>query len=128
MSAGSLNTGGRRVNCLVRRATRPSKEQTETVVIARNAADKKVTIAYRATTQPTTHTRVAVTTGAFGNSSLRDEVWDAVRVRLGVLKLAGTAAPPAQSPAAPGTNSDANPVAQAPAPATQPTETSSAAE
>jgi len=68
--------------------TRPSKEQTETVVIARNTSDSKITIAFRATTKEATKTRIAVTTGVMGNSSLRDQVWDAVRIRLGVMNLA----------------------------------------
>jgi hypothetical protein len=90
--------------------TRPSKEQTETVVIARNAADAKVTVAFRATTTDANSTRVAVTTGVMGRSDLRDQVWDAVRIRLGVLNLASTSAN------APTTQ----PVAVAPAPSTQP--------
>ena len=68
--------------------TRPSREQTETVVIARNTKDAKISIAYRGTKTNPAGTRVAVTTGALGNSELRDQVWDAVRIRLGVLNLA----------------------------------------
>ena len=68
--------------------TRPSKEQTETVVIARSTSDAKITIAFRATTTEATKTRVAVTTGVMGNSTLRDQVWDAVRIRLGVMNIA----------------------------------------
>ena len=67
--------------------TRPSKEQTETVVIARTAKDAKVSIAYRGTDPAASSTRVVVTTGVMGNSELRDQVWDAVRIRLGVLNL-----------------------------------------
>ena len=68
--------------------TRPSREQTETVVIARNTADAKISVAYRGTKQTDGSTRVVVTTGVMGNSELRDQVWDAVRIRLGVLNLA----------------------------------------
>jgi hypothetical protein len=84
--------------------TRPSKEQTETVVIARNAADAKVTVAFRATAADASDTRIAVTTGVMGRSDLRDQVWDAVRIRLGVLNLAAN-----------------NAAANNPSPATQPT-------
>jgi len=68
--------------------TRPSREQTETVVIARNTKDAKISVAYRGTKQMDGSTRIAVTTGVMGNSELRDQVWDAVRIRLGVLNLA----------------------------------------
>ncbi|MEA2733808.1 MAG: hypothetical protein QOE14_259 [Humisphaera sp.] len=72
--------------------TRPSREQVETIVIARTAADSKVSVAYRATQKDsTTSTRVIVTTGMMGNSALRDQVWDAVRIRLGVLSVAANA-------------------------------------
>lgn len=73
--------------------TRPSKEQTETVVIARNTKDAKISIAYRGTKTGPAGTRVAVTTGVMGNSELRDQVWDAVRIRLGVLNLANAPQP-----------------------------------
>jgi hypothetical protein len=92
--------------------TRPSKEQTETVVIARNTSDAKVTIAFRATGRDAGKTRVAVTTGPMGNSDLRDQVWDAVRIQLGV--ITATAAQ-ANEPAT------AVQVTANPAPATQPT-------
>ena len=85
--------------------TRPSKEQTETVVIARNTSDAKITIAFRATTKEQAKTRVAVTTGVMGNSALRDQVWDAVRIRLGVLNLA--AQQQANTPAAANANAAA---------------------
>ncbi len=68
--------------------TRPSREQTETVVIARNTKDAKISIAYRGTKANDGSTRVVVTTGMMGNSELRDQVWDAVRIRLGVLNMA----------------------------------------
>lgn len=68
--------------------TRPSREQTETVVIARNTNDAKISVAYRGTKNNDGSTRVVVTTGVMGNSELRDQVWDAVRIRLGVLNLA----------------------------------------
>jgi len=68
--------------------TRPSREQTETVVVARNQKDAKIAVAFRGTKNADGSTRVAVTTGVMGNSELRDQVWDAVRIRLGVLNLA----------------------------------------
>jgi hypothetical protein len=68
--------------------TRPTKEQTETVVIARNTKDAKISVAFRGTKANDGSTRIAVTTGMMGNSELRDQVWDAVRIRLGVLNLA----------------------------------------
>ena len=68
--------------------TRPSREQTETVVIARNTKDAKISVAYRGTKLADGSTRIAVTTGMMGNSELRDQVWDAVRIRLGVLNMA----------------------------------------
>ena len=86
--------------------TRPTREQTETVVVARNTADAKVNIAFRATTPAGTSTRIAVTNGPLGNSQMRDQVWDAVRIQLGMLNLANA-------------NATAEPVAGAPA--TQPT-------
>jgi hypothetical protein len=80
------------------------KSKTETIVTARSARDVKVTVAYRPMGDGST--RVIVSTGAFGDSALRDQVWDAVRVRLGVFNVAAT--PPAGAPIAA-------------APATQPT-------
>ena len=68
--------------------TRPSREQTETVVVARNTKDAKIAVAFRGTKNADGSTRVAVTTGMMGNSELRDQVWDAVRIRLGVLNMA----------------------------------------
>jgi hypothetical protein len=68
--------------------TRPSREQTETVVVARNQKDAKIAVAFRGTKNADGSTRIAVTTGVMGNSDLRDQVWDAVRIRLGVLNLA----------------------------------------
>lgn len=78
--------------------TRPSREQTETVVIARNTKDAKISVAYRGTTTGPTGTRIAVTTGVMGNSELRDQVWDAVRIRLGVLNLANALHPSTAAP------------------------------
>ena len=68
--------------------TRPSREQTETVVVARNQKDAKIAVAFRGTKNADGSTRIAVTTGVMGNSELRDQVWDAVRIRLGVLNMA----------------------------------------
>jgi hypothetical protein len=68
--------------------TRPSREQVETVVVARNTNDARIAVAYRATKANDGTTRIAVTTGMMGNSDLRDQVWDAVRIRLGVLNMA----------------------------------------
>ena len=99
--------------------TRPSKEQIETVVIARNGADEKVTIAFRATSREGGKTRVAVTTGPMGNSGLRDQVWDAVRIQLGVIMATSAQA---HEPAT-AVQVTANPV-----PATQPTAATSGGE
>ena len=68
--------------------TRPSREQTETVVVARNTKDARIAVAYRGTKANDGSTRIAITTGMMGNSDLRDQVWDAVRIRLGVLNMA----------------------------------------
>jgi hypothetical protein len=68
--------------------TRPSREQVETVVVARNTKDARIAVAYRATKANDGSTRIAITTGMMGNSDLRDQVWDAVRIRLGVLNMA----------------------------------------
>jgi len=67
--------------------TRPAeaKSKTETVVIARNSQDVRIQIAYVPINA--TSTRVVVSTGAFGDSDLRDKVYDAVRIRLGVLNI-----------------------------------------
>ena len=75
--------------------TRPSGDlkspTTETVVVARNAQDTRIQIAY--VPIDAKNTRVVVSTGAFGDSDLRDKVWDAVRIRLGVLNVnSGTSA------------------------------------
>ena len=82
--------------------TRPTaREETETVVVARNASDAKIWVAYRATKPEGTQTRIAVSTGVLGRSSMRDELWDAVRIRLGVLNLAaanGSTNAPATQP------------------------------
>ena len=77
--------------------TRPSREQTETVVIARNTKDAKISVAYRGTKAADGSTRVVVTTGVMGNSELRDQVWDAVRIRLGVLNMANAPQSPQNS-------------------------------
>ena len=68
--------------------TRPSREQTETVVVARNTKDARIAVAYRGTKANDGSTRIAITTGMMGSSELRDQVWDAVRIRLGVLNMA----------------------------------------
>jgi hypothetical protein len=82
--------------------TRPSEQKTETVVVARNSQDVRIQIAYVPVNANST--RVVVSTGAFGDSDLRDKVYDAVRIRLGVLNITpGTTAstPPAPAPTAP---------------------------
>ena len=85
--------------------TRPTaREETETVVTARNSADAKVWVAFRATKPEGTQTRIAVSTGVMGNSTMRDQLWDAVRIRLGMLNLAnGASAPVAANPTTPAT-------------------------
>ncbi|HYO09374.1 MAG TPA: hypothetical protein VER17_10415 [Tepidisphaeraceae bacterium] len=82
-------------------ATTPLQTTYEKVITARDAQDTKVMIAYRPGTDGTT--RVIVSTGVLGPSDLRERVWDAVRIRLGLLDVANGAAPsttrPAPSPA-----------------------------
>jgi hypothetical protein len=84
--------------------TRPSENKIETVVVARDTGDTRIQVAYVPVTANTT--KVVVSTGAFGDSDLRDRVWDAVRIRLGVLAIGGVpttqpvAAAPATQPAA----------------------------
>jgi hypothetical protein len=86
--------------------TRPSENKTETVVVARDGNDTRIQVAYVPVTS--TSTRVVVSTGAFGDSDLRDRVWDAVRIRLGLIAIG-------QGPAT------TQPTQAAQAPATQPT-------
>jgi hypothetical protein len=78
--------------------TRPSKDKqtwaVQTVVTARDTADTKVQIAYQPVTATSTH--VIVSTGVLGSSELRDRVWDAVRIRLGVINVAGANGPTTQ--------------------------------
>jgi hypothetical protein len=77
--------------------TRPSeKSKTETVVVARDTQDVRIQVAYVAIDAKST--RVVVSTGAFGNSDLRDKVWDAVRIRLGVLSITPTGNATAAAP------------------------------
>jgi len=70
--------------------TRPAETKVETVVVARDGKDTRVQVAYVPVTA--TSTKVVVSTGAFGDSDLRDRVWDAVRIRLGVIAISGTPA------------------------------------
>ena len=60
--------------------TRPSENHVETIVVARNSDDTRIQIAYVPVDGK--KTRVVVSTGAFGDSDLRDKVWDAVRIRI----------------------------------------------
>jgi hypothetical protein len=65
--------------------TRPAENKTETIVVARDNNDTRIQVAYVPVTA--TSTRVVVSTGAFGDSDLRDRVWDAVRIRLGLIAI-----------------------------------------
>ena len=82
--------------------------------MARNSDDTRIQIAYVPIDGTGKKTRVVVSTGAFGDSDLRDRVWDAVRIRLGLIAIAPTATPTASTPAT-------QPAPQAATPATQPT-------
>ena len=88
--------------------TRPSETKIETVVVARDNNDVRVQVAYVPVDAKTT--KVVVSTGAFGDSDLRDRVWDAVRIRLGLIAVGlnppaanGATTQPAQSAANPAT-------------------------
>jgi len=65
--------------------TRPSETKIETVVVARDGNDTRVQVAYVPIDAKST--KVVVSTGAFGDSDLRDRVWDAVRIRLGLIAV-----------------------------------------
>ena len=62
--------------------TRPSESQTETIVVARDSNDTRVQVAYVPINAASTRV------GAFGDSDLRERVWDAVRIRLGMIAIA----------------------------------------
>ena len=70
--------------------TRPSETKVETVVVARDNNDTRVQVAFMPVDGKST--KVIVSTGAFGDSDLRDRVWDAVRIRLGVIAVSGASA------------------------------------
>ena len=72
--------------------------------VARDANDTRVQIAYLPLSASST--RVVVSTGAFGDSDLRDRVWDAVRIRLGLIAIAPANASPTATNA-PATNAPA---------------------
>jgi|SRR5450432_2170751 len=77
--------------------TKPSKEQIETAVISRNSQDEKVVFIYTPVTATTTE--VGVSTGPFGSSDLRQEAWETLRARLGLLPaLNQTVASPTPTP------------------------------
>jgi hypothetical protein len=82
--------------------TRPAENKVETVVVARDNNDTRVQVAFVPVDGKST--KVVVSTGAFGDSDLRDRVWDAVRIRLGMIAI-GTApaTQPAQTAGAPAT-------------------------
>jgi hypothetical protein len=56
-------------------------DQTTAIVIARSSSDEKVTVSIVPQSPDTT--RFTVTTGVFGNSELRQQVMDAIKLRLG---------------------------------------------
>ena len=74
-------------------SSRTVSKQTETNVIARNSQDVKITFTYRKVDEK--NTRLGVTTGMFGDSTLRQQVWDQLRTRLGLLKVVPVATTPA---------------------------------
>ena len=70
--------------------TRPAETTIETIVVARDNHDTRVQVAFVPVDGKST--KVVVSTGAFGDSDLRDRVWDAVRIRLGVIAIGGAPA------------------------------------
>ena len=60
---------------------------TETIVRTRNSADAKIEFTYFPQPEPG-KTRVAVKTGTMGDSKIRQEAWDRLRVNLGLLSPA----------------------------------------
>ena len=63
--------------------TKAVEQKTETTVVLRNSADEKISISYRPVTEKQTH--VEVSTGAFGDSDLRQAVWETLKSKLGLL-------------------------------------------
>lgn len=78
-------------------SSRTVSKQTETNVVARNHEDVKITFTYRKVDDK--NTRLGVTTGMFGDSTLRQQVWDQLRTRLGLLNVVPVATTPAAAPA-----------------------------
>lgn len=76
--------------------SKQGKKGTETTVIIRNSADQRITVTYRIVSPTQTH--VAVGTGAFGDSNLRQNVWDTLRLKLGVLGSSTSATRPTSQP------------------------------
>lgn len=76
-------------------------DDNSTAVIARNAQDERVTVTI--VPEGATASRIVVSTGVFGNTTLRQQVMDAVRARLG-----------------PTTTQSAGPTTQAGSPQTKP--------
>jgi len=56
-------------------------DDSTAIVIARSSSDEKVTVTI--VPQSSDATRFTVTTGVFGNSTLRQQVTDAIKLRLG---------------------------------------------
>ena len=77
---------------VINSATTQADEKTVHVLTARSADDKKV--AFRATPESATATRVSVNTGLFGDSALREQALTKLKSRLGV---AATTAPTTQA-------------------------------
>src|SRR5437773_147039 len=71
-----------------------TKNQVETIVVARSPQDVKVQVAYHAV--GSNATSICVSTGAFGNSEQRQQMWDALRARLGLITVATSPAPSTQ--------------------------------
>jgi len=76
--------------------TKPSDNTFETIVTARDTKDNKILIAYQSLPDGSTH--VVVSTGVLGNSDLRDRVWDAVRIRLGMINVTASTPTPSTRP------------------------------
>ena len=77
--------------------TQPAKgeEKETTVVTVRNKADEKVTVNYRPVDEKWTY--VSIGTGVLGDSALREQVWDTLRVKLGLLGGATQSTNPTES-------------------------------
>jgi hypothetical protein len=94
--------------------TESSEQEVQTAVIARNDRDKKIVFLYTPVTSTTT--KIAVSTGPFGNSDLREQAWETLRSNLGLV-VATTPTVSAEAPSPAPSPAPATPPAPTPAPA-----------